>query len=393
MKPESGGRAETRRAFIVRGLAATLATDSLLAGCEYRAHPSGAMPTSFHEVSGPRSLRTHAQRHGLTFGAGVIIRNVRDDPDFAALIRGQCGIVVPTNELKWIALRPGPGKFEFERPDFLLTFAQRNHMLLRGHTLCWHESVPDWIKAPNFSGKVRELFADHITTVCKHYAGRIHSWDVVNEGILPADGEPHGLRKSFWYEQVGPDYIEFAFRTARAADPHARLTYNDYGVEFENPEDAERRRLILELLRNLKLRDVPIDAVGIQSHVRAAQPNGFGKGLADYIETIRQMGLEVYLTELDVNEDDILTDDSVARDEIIAHTYSDFLRVALANAAVKLVLTWDLSDRFTWLNSGPTHHRKQPNRPQRSLPFDRDYRTKPAFFSIRDCFDHRTAVA
>jgi endo-1,4-beta-xylanase len=393
MKLECGGHEESRRAFIARGLAATLGTGSLLAGCERRAASSGSMPTSFREVSGSRSLRTHAQRHGLTFGSAVIIRNVRDDPDFAALIRSQCGIVVPTNELKWIALRPGPGKFDFERPDFLLAFAQRNHMLIRGHTLCWHESVPDWIKAPEFSGKVREIFADHITTVCKHFAGHMHSWDVVNEAILPADGEPSGLRKSFWYEQVGPDYIELAFRTARAADPHARLTYNDYGVEFESPEDAERRRLILELLRDLKRRDVPIDAVGIQSHVKAAQPYRFGKDLADYIEAIRQMGLEVYLTELDVNEDDIAGDDPSARDAIIARTYSDFLRIALADPAVKVVLTWDLSDRFTWLNSGPTHHRKQPNRPQRSLPFDRDYRPKPAYFAIRDCFDQRINLA
>jgi endo-1,4-beta-xylanase len=142
-------------------------------------------------------------------------------------------------------------------------------------------------------------------------------------------------------------------------------------------------------LRGLKKRDVPIDAVGIQSHVKAAQPYAFGKGLADYIDSIQQMGLEVYLTELDVNEDDIATDDPTERDRVIARTYTDYLRVALANSAVKLVLSWDLSDRFTWLNNGPTHHRKQPNRPQRSLPFDHDYRPKAAFFALRDSFDQR----
>jgi endo-1,4-beta-xylanase len=197
------------------------------------------------------------------------------------------------------------------------------------------------------------------------------------------------MRKSFWYEQVGPDYIELAFRTARAADPHARLTYNDYGVEYESDEDETRRRLILELLRKMQKNNVPLDAVGIQSHIKAAQPFKFGRGLTDYIEAIRQMGLEVYLTELDVNEDDIASNDLAQRDSIIAQTYADYLNVALANPAVKLVLTWDLSDRFTWLNSGPTHHRKQPDRPQRSLPFDRDYRPKEAFFALRDSFDHR----
>ena len=214
----------------------------------------------------------------------------------------------------------------------------------------------------------------------------------MNEAILPSDGLPGGLRKSFWYEQMGPDYIDLAFRTARAADPHARLSYNDYGIEYDNDNNAERRRLILELLHGMQKRGVPIDAVGIQSHIKAAQSDTFGKGLTDYIEAIRQMGLEVYLTEMDVNEDDIVTNDPSKRDTIIAKTYADCLHVALANPAVKLVLTWDFSDRFTWLNEGSTHHRKQPNRPQRALPFDSDFRPKDAFFAIRDSFDRRPAV-
>jgi endo-1,4-beta-xylanase len=376
----------TRREFIRQ---ASKAGAAITAGALRAPLIGESLPASFRDVAGRRSLKAHAKRHGLVFGSAVVVRNVQSDADFAELIAEQCGIVVPSNELKWVALRPAPDQFDFTRSDFLLQFAKSHGMLMRGHNLCWHQSVPAWIRQPENSAKARQIFVDHITTVCKHYAGQLHSWDVVNEAILSSDGLPGGMRKSFWYEQVGPDYIELAFRTARAADPHAKLTYNDYGVEFENDEDAERRRLILELLRDLKKRDVPIDAVGIQSHVKAAQPYGFGKGLTDYMESIREMGLEIYLTELDVNEDDIQTDDPAQRDATIAQTYRDYLRVALANRAVKQVLTWDLSDRFTWLNGGPTHHRKQPNRPQRSLPFDRDYRPKEAFFAIRDSFDQR----
>ena len=381
----------TRRDFVAKGSVAALAAGAIGAPL-LKAKSTPAMPASFRDVAGRKSLKYHAHRHGLIFGSAVIIRNVQHDADFDELILEQCGIVVPTNELKWVALRPSAGQYDFSRPDFLLQFAESHHMLMRGHNLCWHESVPNWIREPANAAKARQFFVDHITTVCKHYAGRLQSWDVVNEAILPSDGLPGGMRKSFWYEQIGPDYIDLAFRTARAADPHAKLTYNDYGVEFDSPDNAERRRLILELLRDLKKRDVPIDAVGIQSHVKAAQPYSFGSGLADYMESIRQMGLEIYLTELDVNEDDIPDNDPVHRDAMIAQTYRDYLRVALANRAVKLVLTWDLSDRFTWLNGGPTHHRKQPSRPQRSLPFDRDYRPKEAFFAIRDSFDQRKAT-
>jgi endo-1,4-beta-xylanase len=381
---------KTRREFIANASKTGVLIAAAAAGASrLDAEIPAQMPASFHDVAGKRSLNAHARHHGLVFGSAVMIRNVQNDADFAELIAEQCGIVVPTNELKMVALRPAPDKFDFAAPDFLRGFAKSHKMLMRGHNLCWHESVPAWLKEPENSAKARQFLADHITTVCKHYAGQLHSWDVVNEAIDPSGGLPGGMRKSFWYEQVGPDYIELAFRTARAADPHAKLTYNDYGVEFENSGDEERRRLILEMLRNLKKRDLPIDAVGIQSHVKAADPSGFGKGLTDYMESIRQMGLEIYLTELDVNEDDIQSNDQNERDKIVAQTYRDYLRVALSNPAVKLVLTWDFSDRFTWLNGGPTHHRKQPNRPQRALPFDSDYKPMQAFFAIRDSFDQR----
>lgn len=382
----------TRRRFIAQSIQTLAVTASGVLSSSGQSLPARSdLPESFHSVSGARSLKAHARHHGLIYGSAVIIRNLETDSDYAQLIAEQCGMVVPTNELKWVALRPGPDTFDFTRPDFLLHFARKHRMQMRGHNLCWHESVPAWIRSPENSVHTRQFFVDHITKVCRHYAGKLQSWDVVNEAILPGDGEPGGLRKSFWYEQMGPEYIDLAFRTARAADPHARLTYNDYGVEYDSDQDAEKRRLILELLRGMRKRGVPIDAVGIQSHIKAAQTHTFGKGLADFMQAIRQMGLEIYLTELDVNEDDVASNDPAVRDHIIAQTYSDYLNVALANPAVKLVLTWDISDRFTWLNGGPTHHRKQPNRAQRSLPFDRDYRPKEAFFAMRNRFDQRHA--
>jgi endo-1,4-beta-xylanase len=139
----------------------------------------------------------------------------------------------------------------------------------------------------------------------------------------------------------------------------------------------------------MKANGTPIDAVGIQAHIKAGSPDTIGQGLKDYIESLRNIGLEVYLTEMDVNEDDLPYDDVARRDRAIAETYRQFLNVALENPAVKLLLTWGVSDRHTWLNDGPTHHRKQPGRPQRSLPFDPEYRPAPAFFAIRESFDAR----
>ena len=347
------------------------------------------LPPEARAVEGGHSLKRHAQKHALIAGAAVVVHAVQTDPVFQQLIAGQYDMLVPTGELKWRALRPSATTYDFAASDALFAFAAKHHMRMRGHTLVWHNSVPDWLQGSASKYDVRQLLVDHIHTVMGRYRGRVHSWDVVNEAILPKDGQPNGLRKSFWYDAIGPDYIDLAFHTARDADPHAKLTYNDYGVEYDSDEDAERRKVILALLRGMQERKVPLDAVGIQSHIKAGSPYTVGKGLTDYIESLRSMGLEVYLTELDVNEDDLTYNDLQRRDHTVAETYRQYLDVALANPAVKLMLTWGVSDRRTWLNNGPTHHRKQPNRPQRSLPFDSDYRPVEAFFAIRDSFDSR----
>jgi endo-1,4-beta-xylanase len=346
------------------------------------------LPREAKAVGGPRSLKKHAQNHGLIAGAAIQVRALQSDPALQELVAEQYAILVPEGELKWRALRPAEDRFDFAASDALFDFAAKHRMLVRGHTLVWGNSLPDWLQGSAGKRDAGQLLVDHIRTVAGRYRGRVHSWDVVNEAIEPKDGQLNGLRKSFWYDAIGPAYIELAFRAAREADPHAKLTYNDYAVEYDSEEDAERRTLILALLRRLRERNIPLDAVGIQAHINAGSPYTVGKGLADYIESVRAIGLEVYLTEMDVYDDD-LPDDVQRRDYVVAETYRQFLDVALANPAIKLILTWGVSDRRTWLNDPPRDHRKHLNRPQRSLPFDSGYRPVRAFFAIRGSFESR----
>jgi endo-1,4-beta-xylanase len=266
-------------------------------------------------------------------------------------------------------------------------------MKIRGHNFVWHEAIPDWFASTVTKENARKFLVDHIMTVGAHYKGKMHSWDVVNEAVLPKDGRPDGLRKSLWLELLGPEYLEIAFRTARQADPHALLTYNDYAIEYDNEEEAQKRSAVLQLIRRLKAANVPIDAVGIQSHIRAGNSDSIGKGIRDFMANIREMGLQIFLTELDVNEDDLAFDDVAKRDHAIAAVYRDYLTTTLSNPAVKAVLTWGVSDRHTWLNDIPAHKRKQPNRPQRPLPFDEKYLPKEAFYAMRESFDARGAAA
>jgi endo-1,4-beta-xylanase len=348
-----------------------------------------APPETAASITGAGSLKAHASAHGLLAGAAVNVRLLASDPTYARILADQYSILVAENSMKWQTLRPAPDKFSFEEGDALVAFAERNQIKVRGHNLVWHEALPGWFASTVTKENARQFLTDHIMTVGRHYAGKMHSWDVVNEAVLPKDGRSDGLRNSPWIRLLGPDYIEIAFRTARQADPHALLTYNEYGVEYDNEEDTARRAVTLQLLRRLKAAGVPLDAVGIQSHIKAGSPYTIGPGLRDYMASARQMGLKIFITELDVNEDDLPYNDVARRDHTIAQTYRDYLGTVLAEPAVTAVLTWGVSDNHTWLNSGPTHHQKQPDRPQRPLPFDDAYQPTEAFFAIRESFDQR----
>jgi endo-1,4-beta-xylanase len=384
----------TRRRFLSSGVAiggslsARPLASALLIGYSHQVWDSPK--TASGPITSDGSLKAHAQRHGLLAGAAVDVRLLNSDEIYARVLSEQYSVLVAEGAMKWKALRPAPDKYSFADGDTLVAFAERNNIQVRGHNFVWHEALPDWFASSVTKENARQYLVDHIMTVGTHYRGKIQSWDVVNEAVLPKDGRSDGLRKSPWMSLLGPDYIDIAFRTARQADPHALLTYNEYGLEYDNDEDEERRAVTLKLLRRMKAANVPLDAVGIQSHIKAGQPSTFGSGLRNFMANVREMGLQIYITELDVNEDDLPYDDDARRDDAIAELYRQYLSEVLAEPAVKAVLTWGVSDSHTWLNNGPTHKRKQPNRPQRPLPFDNDYRPTESFFAIRDSFDART---
>ncbi len=337
------------------------------------------------DVSGAKSLRAHAEAHGLLVGCAVVPERLDGEAQYAGVVADQANLLVAENAMKWKALRPAPDKFDFRGADAILAFAAAHGQKVRGHNLCWHEALPVWFESTVTKDNARQILTEHIKTVVGRYAGKLHSWDVVNEAIDPKSGLPDAMRKSPWLELVGPDYIDVAFRTAREADSKALLTYNDYGIETDAPDEAEKRAAVLALVRGMKKRGVPIDAVGVQSHLKADNPAP-GKGLRDFVRELRRMDLQVFITELDVNERK-LEGTEAERDAAIARIYKDYVTMMVAEPNVTAVLTWGITDRYTWLN-GPKFKRLD-GKPQRCLPFDADYQPAPAFFALRDALDSR----
>jgi endo-1,4-beta-xylanase len=351
----------------------------------YASRDQEAHATTPTDVSRGESLRAHAEARGLLVGCAVVPQRLTGEPAYAGLVAGQVNLLVAENAMKWAALRPAPDKFDYRGADEILAFASQHGQKVRGHNLCWHESIPSWFAGTVTKQNAQQFLVQHIQTVAGRYSGRLHSWDVVNEAIDPKSGRPDGLRNSPWLDLIGPDYIELAFNTARKPDPTALLTYNDYGIENDSADDREKSGQVLMLVRRMKARGVPIDAVGVQSHLSATDPAP-GAGLLEFVRELRGMGLQVFVTELDINEKKL--EGSVGeRDAAIARLYKEYVTMMVAEPNVSAVLTWGITDRYTWLD-GPKYARPD-GQPQRCLPFDSDYHPAPAFFAYRDAIATR----
>lgn len=334
-------------------------------------------------VVGNSPLRDRFATKGLLYGAAVSHRSLSSDLPFANRVATECAILVPESELKWKALRPSPDRFSFAASDWLVNFARSQGLLMRGHTLVWHEALPKWFATKVDSRNAEQMLQQHIATVVGRYAGKIHSWDVVNEAVHPDDGRTDGLRQWPWLQFLGPDYIETAFRAAHEADPQAMLAYNDHHLEYDTKDQEARRTAVLKLLERLKSRGTPIHALGIQAHLRGDADRFNAKKLRTFMRDVASLGLKIMITEMDVT-DQKLPKNIDTRDRIVAGSYEDYLNVALEEPAVIAVLTWGLSDRYTWLESQKPRKDRAPVRP---LPLDAKLKRKLAWNAIARAAD------
>lgn len=211
------------------------------------------------------------------------------------IVKKHFNSITPENVLKWEAVHPKPGQFNFEPADSFVSFGLKNNMFIVGHCLVWHSQTPKWVFEDE-NGKqlsrdaLLQRLKDHIFTVVGRYKGKINGWDVVNEAVED-DGS---LRKSKWLEIIGEDYIEKAFEYAREADPAAELYYNDFNEWYKG-----KRETIVKIVNDLKDKKIKIDGIGMQGHWGLDYPpmDEMDASMEAYAST----GLKLMITELDMD--------------------------------------------------------------------------------------------
>ncbi|MEH0195237.1 endo-1,4-beta-xylanase [Caulobacter sp. CCNWLY153] len=333
-------------------------------------------------------LKSLAAQKGLVFGSAVgagppgSLTGSFEDARYRAILADECGVLVPENELKWYVLRPAEKTFAFERADRIAAFAAEHGAGLRGHTLLWHHPqwFPAWLKDYDFGAKpaarVEAMLAEHIDRVCAHYP-QIYSWDVVNETVDPADG---ALRRTVFSDAMGgvEPVLDASFHLARKAAPKARLVYNDY-MSWEVGNEKHRHG-VLKLLEGFRKRNVPVDALGIQSHIGAENADsftGFGrpqeKEWRAFVDEAVGMGYDLALTEFDVH-DKGLPVDFAARDAAVAAYGKAYLDLMLSYRQTRELLAWGMVDKYSWLQNQWLRQDKAPKRP---TLYDDAYAPKP----------------
>jgi endo-1,4-beta-xylanase len=338
--PKRRGR---RRTSVLGMLAATVMAMAGTAG-------AATAPAQDQAATGSAkasALGAQAAQSGRYFGAAVAAGKLGDST-YSTILGREFTMVTPENEMKWDTIERSRGSFNFAPADQIVNNAASRGQRLRGHTLVWHSQLPSWVSAISDANTLRGVMKNHITTTMAHYKGKVYAWDVVNEAF--ADGGSGQHRPSVFQNVLGDGFIEEAFRTARSADPAAKLCYNDYNIE--NWTDAKTQG-VYRMVRDFKARGVPIDCVGLQAHFGTGGPPA---SFQTTLSSFAALGVDVQITELDIAQ---------APTTAYANTVKACMNVARCTG----ITVWGIRDSDSW-RAG-----------ENPLLFDRSGNKKPAYNS------------
>lgn len=354
------------------GVSAALAGESVL-------------PLKAFSATAAPSLRQLAAAKGILFGASLAVHEL-DRPHgarYGELYKRDAGLITSELEFKMSSLRPAADRLDFLPADRLVDFALHNQMSVRGHTLIWNDDLPAWIMRLG-PGEVEHLLESHIMSVLERYRDKVAYWDVVNEPIAPWDKKPDNLRDGPYYSALGEGYIARAFKLAREFAPTAKLVLNEAQTETDDATGEVFRTSLYALAKKHKEQGVPIDAIGLQAHLKTAAPYDFNK-FADFVRSLAGLGFDIHITELDVNDTGAGGPIS-ARDATVADLYERFLGAVLQVPAVKVIQTWQIADGTSWMRDPVTSSRMGIRAKARPLLYDEVFRKKPSWEAVARAF-------
>lgn len=312
----------------------------------------------FTRVSAATTLGAAAAQSGRFFGAAMESGRLGNNP-YTTVLDREFNSTTPGNEMKWETTEPSRNTFNFGPGDTIVNHALAHNMKIRGHTLVWHSQLAPWVSQVTSGTDLLAAMRNHITQEVTHFKGNIWYWDVVNEAF-----NEDGTRRSDPFQNlIGNAYIEDAFVAARAADPGAKLCYNDFNIEGMNAKS----NAVFNMVQDFKARGIPIDCVGFQSHLIMGQvPSDFQSNL----QRFANLGVDVQITELDIRMP--VSSPNFTQQ---ATDYTSVVRACLAVTRCNDITVWGVGDADSWI---PGVFPDQGF----ALLFDNNYNPKPAYNSV-----------
>jgi endo-1,4-beta-xylanase len=335
-----------------------------------------ARPRAITADGDPQTLAEAGRAVGLDIGSSV---RGNLPPALAAIIARECTLVTPENALKPESLTTERGIYLWTPAEKIADFARANGLRLHGHTLFWYKRPLPWApdsQAPDKLDAIAAVYGEFISAVMQHFPDVV-SWDVLNE----IAGSSHLLRDTFPISRYGLDFVERLLRSARDNAPKARLALNENDLECGAGACSTKRKNVLKTVRGLLDRGAPLDAIGIQSHLSSYNLPATQETLR-FIRSLEQLGLDVYISEMDVNDAEFAARID-RRDAEVATLYRDYLDTVLQSRAVKRVVFWGLADSANWISDGEAR-RRGDGKGQRPALFDTFLDKKPAYCQVME---------
>jgi endo-1,4-beta-xylanase len=321
------------------------------------------------------SLRDAAMKKGIHLGAAI---QYKQTPAYKQALYGNFTSVTPENDLKWGSIRNKlSGKYDFSRADSIVDEALSNDMRVRGHTLVWGKfpglgfpsDLADVLNnSEHPKAELHKILEEHIFTVMEHYKNRISDWDVINE---PFELFGTQIDKNVYYQVMGRDYITLGLSLARRADLASRIFLNENLFHYNDKRAGD----LLKLVRELRDKNVPLDVVGLQSHIITVIPSM--KDLRNYLKQLSELDLEIEINELDASIGLFRNyrDPYQAQGEL----FRAIIETCMECPACKGVSFWGVCDSNNWMDGIPLLMPFKPNSP---LLFDQEMRPKPAYYEV-----------
>jgi endo-1,4-beta-xylanase len=293
-----------------------------------------------------------------------------------------------TDAKVWIS----PEEYNFTTLDQQVDDAYENGYTLYASHLVWGATepgvLPDWLTKGGYTkDELLSILEHHVKTIVSRYKDKVTFWSIANEATV----RDQSYGADFWFDHIGSEYIEKAFQWAREAGPEEVLVFN--ADRNESPRDAFTSwhiNLMIQQVKNLKAKGVPIDVVGMQMHLYLPWNSKTAPDKADVVATMKsfgELGVKIMITEMDVDLHEMrgTNEEKISRQTQI---YGDMMSACIEAGNCIAFSTWGVSDAYSWvtcLGEGwycAVYPGPMPD--AAPLLFDTNFQPKLAYFAVRD---------